>query len=62
MPRPASDVEVVMIVEGKCPHCGSDDMEMDDKNMRVECNYCNVCGKYYTIFSSGYIELEGGVA
>jgi len=58
MPRLASDIELVLIDNGKCPHCGSDDVDVDWIGSRAKCDACNVCQKSWTTYTSGRVELE----
>lgn len=59
MSRPASATELQAIEKGKCPHCGSDDIDTDWMGVRSTTDVCNTCQKYWTQFSNGRIELEG---
>ena len=62
MLRPASAAELIAIEKNTCPHCGSDDIDMDFIGSRAVCDICNVCSKSWTTYTNGRIELEGGIA
>ena len=59
MLRPASAAELIAIEKSMCPHCGSKDIDTDWMGVRSTCDVCNVCGKHWTQYSNGRIELEG---
>ena len=58
MLRLASDVEVILIHDGRCPHCSDKDVDTDWVGVQSTTFKCNVCYKRWRQYSGGRMEME----